>query len=176
MTQRVTDQFGRDVHNLDHSVVRHAGWTDHTQGADHDTVDLIRRTHDRQFLEGNDLAFSTDVDPNAFRLTRYIKQAHQLRLLFKQVKSSPQMIEIAGKIAHGQQVSLTRYHDLVLRLRQSFRTRLNSRLRGASRNAFDVNEAGSFLWGIGPLGGAGSGGVRWWLNFMPIKTSTQFTL
>ena len=47
LAQRIADQFGRDVHNLDHPVVGHASRTDHAKSAHHDPVHFIGCAHDR---------------------------------------------------------------------------------------------------------------------------------
>ena len=69
MTQGVADQFGGDVDNLDHAVVRHAGGANYAQRAHYLSVHFIRRAHDRQLFKRHHLALAADEDAHAFGLS-----------------------------------------------------------------------------------------------------------
>ncbi len=148
MTQRVADQFGRDVDNLNHPIVSHAGGADHAEGSHDHTVHLIWRTDDRQLLEGDDLTLPTNVDAHPVGLTGYIEQAHQLRLLLEEIERASQVIEVTREITDRQQV-----------------TRSEKPAMSPKRT--------SFFGSIGALGGAGSGGVRFGSTSCGSKPQTR---
>ena len=114
VAQGVADQFGSNVNDLNHAVVCHAGWPDDTERANHQTIDFIRGADDRQVFERHHLAFTADEYANPLGLTGAIKQAQQLGLLLKQIKSTPQMAHVVREITDGQQISFAGNNDFVL--------------------------------------------------------------
>lgn len=128
MAQRIADELGGDVHDLDHAVVVHAGGPDHAQRAHHLAVELVGRADHGQLLERHDLAFTADVDAHAFRLAGKIQQPEDLGLLLEQVEGAAQIAHVAGEIADRQQVALARDDNILLGAGHGFRADVDGRL------------------------------------------------
>ena len=56
VAQRIAHQARRDVHDLDHPVVRHPGGAYDAQGADHLAVHLVGGAHHGELLEQSERA------------------------------------------------------------------------------------------------------------------------
>ena len=114
VAQRIADQLGRYVHDLNHLVVVHARGANHAQGAHNLAVDFVRGAHHRQLFKRHDLAFAANVDTHAFSFAGEVKQAQYLGFLLKQLKGPAQVAHVAGEITHGQQIAFARDDDLLL--------------------------------------------------------------
>ena len=95
VAQGAADHLGGDINDLDHFFVGHAHGADHAQGTHDLTINLVRRGDHRKLLVGNDLAFAAYVDAHALGAAGHIEQAHQLGLLFEQVKQLAQIAHIS---------------------------------------------------------------------------------
>ncbi len=120
VAQRIAHQFGRDVHDLNHAVVRHACGPDHPQSTHHMAIDFVIGADHREFFEGHHLTFAANVNAHTFGLMGHVEQTNELGLLFEQIERSSQLSHVAGEVADREQIALAA-GDLIMQVyRQDF--------------------------------------------------------